>query len=129
MLRSGKAGAIERQPPAAAARHGGERAGVRRLARWWVRPVRAMEDDAIWVVTAKLGAGLDGAGLVELIEEAGLEIVEADDGLLPRAVVRAGAAEIALLRADHGRSVAIEPSSSLLMPAAGSDAAPRRNGA
>ena len=88
-----------------------------------------MEDDAIWVVTAKVGVGLDGPGLVEMIEEAGLEIVEAGGGLLPRAVVRAGAAEIALLRSDHGRSVTIEPAPAPLVPVAGGEPPPRRDGA
>lgn len=63
----------------------------------------------VWIVTAKLGAGLDRPGLREILEDAGLEVVEMDGLARPRALVRAAPDEIALLAADHGRSVFVEP--------------------
>lgn len=91
-----------------------------------------MDDEATWLVSAKVGAGLDGPGLVELLEEAGLEILEAAGGALPRALVRARPTEMALLLADHGLSVTVEPGvggpgPGLLTPAP-RIALPRRDG-
>lgn len=67
------------------------------------------ERDAIWRVTARLGSSLDRGDLGELLDDAGLEVMGVEGAAQPRARVRALRSEMALLVADHGRSVLIEP--------------------
>ena len=79
------------------------------------------DEDAVWHVTAKLGAGLGRAEMHDLLEDAGLEVLDIDGTAQPRARIRARDHEIRSLATDHGRSVWVvrDPSGAAAGPDAG----------